>query len=248
MLKEAQFLLISERFRLPSRSLYGDYSVVNYRKMKNIFFAALAIIMTTQTMGAQDNAEMSYSLGVIVAQNLKKQGITDLDGDKFAKAIKDVLAGNALEISFEDADSIFQDYSKKQQEMAHVGNKTAGEEFLATNGARSEVSTTASGLQYEVITEGTGAKPSLLDKVNVHYHGTLITGETFDSSVDRGEPISFPLNGVIVGWQEGLQLMTVGSKYKFYIPYNLAYGERAAGAAIKPFSALVFEVELLGIE
>jgi len=216
--------------------------------MKKFLFAALAVIMTTQIMGAQDKDAMSYSLGVIVAQNLKKQGITDISGDKFAKAITDVLAGNALEISFEDADKIFAEYSQAQKAKAHEGNKSAGEQFLATNKTKAGVSTTASGLQYEVITEGSGAKPSLTDKVNVHYHGTLITGETFDSSVDRGEPISFPLNGVIVGWQEGLQLMTVGSKYKFYIPYNLAYGERAAGAAIKPFSALVFEVELLGIE
>ncbi len=216
--------------------------------MKKILFAALALIITTQTMTGQDNDTMSYSLGVIVAQNLKKQGITDISGDRFAKAIQDVLTGADLEVSFEDADRIFAEYSQKKQEMAHAGNKTAGEEFLAANKTKAGVSTTASGLQYEVITEGTGAKPSLTDKVNVHYHGTLITGETFDSSVDRGEPISFPLNGVIVGWQEGLQLMTVGSKYKFFIPYNLAYGERAAGPTIKPFSALVFEVELLGIE
>ncbi len=216
--------------------------------MKKILVAVLALIMTTQIMEGQDRDTMSYSLGVIVAQNLKKQGITDISGDKFAKAITDVLTGKELEITFEDADKIFADYSQKQKAMAHEVNKSAGETFLAGNKTKAGVSTTASGLQYEVMTEGTGAKPTLTDKVNVHYHGTLITGEMFDSSVERGEPISFPVNGVIVGWQEGLQLMTVGSKYKFYIPYDLAYGERAAGAKIKPFSALVFEVELLGIE
>jgi len=216
--------------------------------MKKFVVAVLALIMTTQIMEGQDRDTMSYSLGVIVAQNLKKQGITDISGDRFAKAITDVLTGNDLEIQFQDAEKIFAEYSQKQKAMAHADTKMAGEKFLAENKTKSGVSTTESGLQYEVITEGAGAKPSLTDKVNVHYHGTLITGETFDSSVDRGEPISFPLNGVIVGWQEGLQLMTVGSKYKFYIPYNLAYGERAAGPTIKPFSALVFEVELLGIE
>jgi len=216
--------------------------------MKKFLVAVLALIMTTQIMEGQDRDTMSYSLGVIVAQNLKKQGITDISGDRFSKAITDVLSGADLEISFEDADQIFASYSQKQKAMAHSANKTAGEEFLAANKTKDGVSTTASGLQYQVITEGSGAKPALTDKVNVHYHGTLITGETFDSSVDRGEPISFPLNGVIVGWQEGLQLMTVGSKYKFFIPYSLAYGERAAGPTIKPFSALVFEVELLGIE
>ena len=130
----------------------------------------------------------------------------------------------------------------------NAGAKEEGEKFLLENKKRSGVMTTASGLQYEVIKMGDGAKPGPTDKVKTHYHGTLIDGTVFDSSVERGEPISFQVNGVIAGWQEALQLMNVGSKYKLYIPYNLAYGERGAGADIKPFSALIFEVELLGIE
>ncbi|MCL4167424.1 UNVERIFIED_CONTAM: hypothetical protein GTU68_026282 [Idotea baltica] len=124
-------------------------------------------------------------------------------------------------------------------------NKVAGEEFLAKNGTRAEVTTLPSGLQYEVLTEGEGAKPTINSTVTVHYHGTLIDGKVFDSSVDRGEPISFPLRNVIQAWQEGVPLMSVGSKYRLFCPYDLAYGDRGAGPLIKPFSALIFDVELL---
>ncbi len=123
-----------------------------------------------------------------------------------------------------------------------------GEKFLAENAKKQGVFTTASGLQYEVIKMGDGPKPKATDKVKTHYHGTLINGKVFDSSVERGEPISFPLANVIPGWTEALQLMPVGSKFRLFIPYQLAYGERGAGADIKPYSALIFEVELLGIE
>ncbi|MNR36347.1 FKBP-type 22 kDa peptidyl-prolyl cis-trans isomerase [compost metagenome] len=122
-----------------------------------------------------------------------------------------------------------------------------GQEFLEQNGKRAGVQTTASGLQYEVLTAGTGVKPVATDSVLVHYKGTLLNGKQFDSSYDRGEPISFPLNAVIAGWTEGVQLMPAGSKYKFYIPYNLAYGARGAGADIPPYSTLIFEVELLKV-
>jgi FKBP-type peptidyl-prolyl cis-trans isomerase FklB len=132
--------------------------------------------------------------------------------------------------------------------VKHAGNLEAGKKFLEENAKKPGVKTTASGLQYEVLKDGSGAKPTLQSKVKVHYHGTLIDGKVFDSSVNRGEPITFPLNGVIQGWQEGVQLMPVGSKYRFYIPYNLAYGERGAGANIPPYSALIFDVELLAIE
>jgi len=215
--------------------------------MKNILIALIALL-STNAINAQNMDEISYSLGVVMAQNLKKEGIKGLNSERLAQAINDVLEGKTLEITPEQASANFQAYMQKQQENAHAGNKTEGEAFLAQNKTKPGVSTTASGLQYEVITKGTGPMPSLSDKVNVHYHGTLITGEVFDSSVERGEPISFPLNGVIQGWQEGLQLMPVGSKYKFYIPQEIAYGNRGAGALIKPYSALVFEVELLGIE
>lgn len=138
--------------------------------------------------------------------------------------------------------------NKGANETIDNPNYKQGMEFLEENGKRKEVTTTASGLQYEVITMGKGAKPTANDKVKVHYQGTLIDGTEFDSSYKRGEPISFPLNGVIKGWTEGLQLMPVGSKFKFYIPYNLAYGENGAGESIKPYSTLIFTVELLGIE
>jgi len=215
--------------------------------MKNILFALIAL-MSISSANAQNMDEISYSLGVVMAQNLKKEGIKGLDATRLAQAITDVLEGNTLEMTPEQASANFQTYMQKQQEAAHSGNKTAGETFLVNNKSKAGVTTTASGLQYEVLTAGTGPKPTLTDKVNVHYHGTLISGEVFDSSVERGEPISFPVNGVIQGWIEGLQLMQVGSKFKFYIPQELAYGNRGAGALIKPYSALVFEVELLGIE
>lgn len=215
--------------------------------MKNIFILLIALL-SFNVVKAQNMDDVSYSLGVVMAQNLKKEGIKGLNADRIAKAISDVLDGNTLEVTPEQASATFQSFLQSQQENAHSVNKEAGEAFLLENKAKAGIKTTDSGLQYEVLSEGSGQKPSLTDKVNVHYHGTLITGEVFDSSVERGEPISFPLNGVIQGWQEGLQLMTVGSKYRFFIPQDLAYGNRGAGALIKPYSALVFEVELLGIE
>ena len=131
--------------------------------------------------------------------------------------------------------------------MVNVPTKLQGKKFLEENGKRSSVVTLASGLQYEIVAEGNGPKPGPADKVKTHYHGTLINGEVFDSSVERGEPFEFPVNGVIKGWTEALQLMPVGSKWKLYIPYDLAYGERGAGAQIGPFSTLIFEVELIDI-
>lgn len=127
-------------------------------------------------------------------------------------------------------------------------SKEAGQQFLEANAKKEGVSTTASGLQYKVVTQGDGAQPTATDTVKVHYRGTFIDGKTFDSSYDRGEPISFPLNRVIKGWTEGVQLMSVGSTYEFYIPYTLAYGENGAGGVIPPYATLIFQVELLGIE
>ncbi len=191
----------------------------------------------------------SYSVGMVVAQNLKQQGLTDLDLTSFNAAVADVLSGAETKISLADANSNFQQYIQKARVMASRKAKGEGEAFLEKNGERAEVTTTASGLQYEVLVPSTNSqKPGPTDKVKVHYHGTLIDGTVFDSSVDRGEPISFPLNGVIKGWTEGLQLMSVGSKYRLFIPHNLAYGENGAGGAIKPFSALIFDVSLLAIE
>ncbi|MEL6658098.1 MAG: FKBP-type peptidyl-prolyl cis-trans isomerase [Bacteroidota bacterium] len=191
---------------------------------------------------------VSYSLGILVAQNLKNQGFKDINIEEFGAAIDDVLQDRETKVDVTQANEIVQQYMQAAKAAQHKDNKDAGEAFLAENKLRGEVVTTDSGLQYEVLTEGEGSKPKATDEVEVHYHGTLIDGTVFDSSVQRGETTSFPLNRVISGWTEGLQLMSVGSKYKFYIPYNLAYGDQGAGAQIKPFSALVFEVELISIK
>ena len=197
------------------------------------------------------NAQMdstSYSVGLIIAKNLKSQGITNLDQQSFNDAFNDVFKGNQPKISLEDANVNFKNLVEANQASQGAENKNAGEAFLASNAKEEGVMTTASGLQYKVLEAGdaSAVKPALTDKVNVHYHGTLIDGTVFDSSVDRGEPISFPLNGVITGWQEGLQLMKVGEKFKFVIPAELAYGARATGS-IPPNSTLIFEVELLDV-
>ncbi|MEL7424725.1 MAG: FKBP-type peptidyl-prolyl cis-trans isomerase [Bacteroidota bacterium] len=191
---------------------------------------------------------VSYSLGILVAQNLKNQGFKDINIEEFGAAIDDVLQDRETKVDVTQANETVQQYMQAAKAAQHKDNKDAGEAFLAENKLRGEVVTTDSGLQYEVLTEGEGSKPKATDEVEVHYHGTLIDGTVFDSSVQRGETTSFPLNRVISGWTEGLQLMSVGSKYKFYIPYNLAYGDQGAGAQIKPFSALVFEVELISIK
>ena len=166
---------------------------------------------------------LSFQLGISIAQYLIQYGEKELNYDEFKQGI---------------------DYVMKMSGEA----KTAGEQFLAENAKREGVKTTASGLQYEVLEATIGQKPKATDTVRVHYEGTLIDGTVFDSSYKRGESIAFPLNGVIKGWTEGLQLMSVGSKYKFFIPYQLAYGERGAGGSIPPYAALIFTVELLGIE
>lgn len=196
---------------------------------------------------------VSLALGVLVGKNLAGQ-FPDLNSHDFILSLEAALKGNPM-MNPQEANALVQAYqqkveAKKQEGLkAQEGMAKANEEaFLKQNGQRPGVTTTPSGLQYEVITMGTGAKPVATSKVKVHYHGTMIDGTVFDSSVDRGEPISFPLNGVIKGWTEGLQYMPVGSKFKFYIPYALAYGPQAMGDVIKPYSTLVFEVELLGID
>lgn len=221
--------------------------------MRTLLFTICLVLVSQLNLHAQEEetnmeASVSYSLGVLVAQNLKSQGFTDLNPEELAAAINDVLTGKETKVDPQQANAVIQQYMSDKAAAQHKGNKDAGEAFLAENGAREGITTTASGLQYEVIEAGTGNKPAATDEVTVHYHGTLIDGTVFDSSVDRGEPTSFPLNRVISGWTEGLQLMSVGSKYRFFIPYNLAYGEREAGAKIKPFSALIFEVELISIK
>lgn len=196
---------------------------------------------------ATDSA--SYALGVRIAQNMKAQGFDKLNMAVFQKAINDVLQNNPLVIVDNLLDQCIGDFQQKASAAKSAVAKAEGKKFLAENAKRKTVVTTRSGLQYEIMKAGTDTvKPKINDKVKCHYHGTLINGTVFDSSVDRGEPISFDVNGVIAGWTEALQLMTVGSKWKLYIPSELAYGDRQMGANIPPGSTLIFEVEVLFIE
>jgi len=197
-----------------------------------------------------NDEKIAYAFGVDYGGNLKKSGLEDFNTPAFTSALNSVMAGETdkLLITAEAATAIIQEQFLALQKKQGSVNKAKGEAFLAENKARPEVKTTESGLQYEVMTEGTGAIPSADDKVKVHYHGTLIDGTVFDSSVERGTPASFPVGGVIKGWVEALQLMPTGSKWKLFIPSDLAYGERGAGGDIGPDAALVFEVELIEIE
>lgn len=199
--------------------------------------------------------KLSYALGLGIGRQLAQMGANNLSIDDFADAIKDVVAGNDLKMTNHEAQNIVQDYfarqeQKLQAEMAEKGKaaKEAGEKYLAENAKKEGVKTTASGLQYEVLKEGNGRKPKATDSVKCHYEGFLIDGTLFDSSVQRGEPATFGLQQVIAGWTEGLQLMQEGAKYRFYIPYMLGYGESGAGQTIPPYSALIFDVELIEVK
>jgi len=191
--------------------------------------------------------KVSYSLGVNMASSVKSQGMESIDANSVAKAFADVFEGNDLDISEEESMTILQDFFRKIQEEKSAEANEAGAAYLDENGAKEKVTTTESGLQYEVLVSGDGAKPTTNDQVTVHYHGTLIDGTVFDSSVDRGEPATFGVTQVIKGWTEALQLMSVGDKWKLTIPSNLAYGDQGAGGMIGPGSTLIFEVELLSI-
>ncbi|MGZ8559848.1 MAG: FKBP-type peptidyl-prolyl cis-trans isomerase [Chitinophagaceae bacterium] len=193
------------------------------------------------------NDSASYAIGVSVASFYKQQGITNINTALVSRAINDVLGSKKKLLDEEACNAVVTKLMNNVQETKSKPTIESGMAFLAKNKARPEVKTTASGIQYEVITEGTGAKPLAVDSVTVNYKGTLIDGTEFDNSYTRGEPITFPLNRVIPGWTEGLQLMSVGSKYKLYIPYTLAYGSNDQGP-IPGGSALIFEVELLDIK
>lgn len=199
--------------------------------------------------------KLSYSLGLNIGQQLKQMGLKDkLVAADFAASVNDILQGNALQVNPAEAQQIlndfFSDLEKKQQAEAAQAGKAAreeGEKFLKENAKKPGVTVTASGLQYTVLKEGTGKQPKASDTVRCHYEGTLINGKVFDSSYRRGEPADFGLRQVISGWTEGVQLMKEGAKFRFFIPYNLAYGERGAGGDIPPYAALIFDVELIKV-
>ena len=191
---------------------------------------------------------VSYALGLSLGQNMASSGVKTIEYDDLVAGMKAIMNKEKPAISFDEAQEVLNTFFAELEAQVAGKAKEEGEAFLAANAKREGVIVTASGLQYEVLTAAEGKKPKATDKVKVHYEGTLIDGTVFDSSYRRGEAISFGLNQVIKGWTEGVQLMSVGAKYKFFIPYNLAYGERGAGAQIPPYAALIFTVELLGIE
>ncbi len=194
--------------------------------------------------------KLSYSLGLLFGQSLRQSGVKGINYADFAKGIEAMCEGQRPEVSVHEAQALVNDYFAKkdaEEAAAYADVRKAGEDFLAQNAKRPEVKTLPSGLQYEVMKEGNGARPTANDRVRVHYHGTLIDGTVFDSSIQRGEPAEFGVKQVIAGWVEALQLMTVGSKWRLFIPSELAYGAHGAGNVIKPHSALIFDVELLDI-
>ncbi len=228
--------------------------------MKVVSLVVLSTVFALGQVYAEDAApktdkdKISYSIGFGMGSNLKNQGV-DVDADKLSKGIKDGLTGAKPVMSQADMDKTMTDLRTKmmaqqQEKMKSVGakNKADGEAFLAKNKTAAGVKTLPSGLQYQVIKAGTGKMPKATDKVSVNYRGTLLDGKEFDSSYSRGTPASFPVNGVIPGWTEALQLMKEGAKWKLFIPSSLAYGEQGAGGVIGPNATLLFEVELLKVE
>ena len=192
--------------------------------------------------------KISYAIGLSMGQNLMGSGVESLNYQDLAAGIEDVLTHRQPKISYQEAQQVLNTFFQELEQKIAGAAKADGEKFLAENAKREGVKVTPSGLQYEILEPSLGQKPKATDTVRVHYEGTLIDGTVFDSSYRRGESITFPLNGVIKGWTEGLQLMSIGSKYKFFIPYQLAYGERGAGQSIPPYATLIFTVELLEIK
>lgn len=199
--------------------------------------------------------QLSYALGLGIGHQLLQMNAEGLNIDDFAQAIKDVMTGGELKMKEAEAQQMVQQFFADQEALQQAANaekgkaaKAEGEQFLAENAKKEGVKTTASGLQYQVLRDGNGKQPKATDQVECHYEGTLIDGTKFDSSYDRGQTATFPLNQVIAGWTEGLQLMHEGAKYRFFIPYQLAYGERGAGASIPPYAALIFDVELVAVK
>lgn len=225
----------------PSKSLLGG-------AIAAVLAVSLALPVHAQDTALEtDEAKVSYGLGMMIGERVLKQ-YGELDYDILIEAMKAQHAGDETLMSMEEAQAALQAAQEKEASMAAAEAAEKGQAYLAENEARDGVSVTDTGLQYEVLTAAEGPKPTADDTVSVHYVGTLMDGTEFDSSIARGEPASFPLKGVIPGWTEGLQLMNVGSKYRFVIPSELAYGERGAGQAIGPGETLIFEVELLEIK
>lgn len=191
--------------------------------------------------------KISYALGLGIGQQLKSMNIENFDIKEFSRSIEDVMAGRDTDMTAREAQAMLSEYFQKKEKEQAEENIAKGKAYLEENGKREGVITTNSGLQYEVLTEGTGKSPKATDKVRCHYEGRLTDGSVFDSSYQRGEPADFGLNQVIAGWTEGVQLMKEGAKYRFHIPYLLGYGERGAGASIPPYATLVFDVELIKV-
>ena len=189
--------------------------------------------------------KLSYALGLSMGNNFKSSGIQTLSVTDFANGVKAVYEGEKPEMTYDEAKQVINDFFTQMQREVNDRNRAEGEAFLAENKKKSGVVVLPSGLQYEVLTEGKGKKPAATDRVQCHYHGTLINGEVFDSSIERGEPAVFGVSQVIPGWVEALQLMPEGSKWRLFIPSDLAYGENGAGGKIAPNSTLIFDVELL---
>ena len=216
-------------------------------------FGAVAAAKSPEMALETPQQKLSYVIGMDIGSTLKQLG-TEIDLVVFKQALEDVLEGRVTRITAEEAAQIKQAFLKQKREEVAAENKALGEKnlaegeaFLAENKIKEGVQTTESGLQYQIIKEGDGPKPQANDTVSVHYRGMLVDGTEFDSSHQRGEPTTFPLSGVIPGWTEGLQLMSVGSTYKLFLPAKLAYGKKGAGAQIGPNATLIFEVELLEI-
>ena len=191
--------------------------------------------------------KISYALGLGIGQQLKSMDIENFDIKEFSRSIDEVTAGRDTDMTAREAQVMLSEYFQKKEKQQAEENIAKGKAYLEENGKREGVITTKSGLQYEVLTEGTGKSPKATDKVRCHYEGRLTDGSVFDSSYQRGEPADFGLNQVIAGWTEGVQLMKEGAKYRFHIPYLLGYGERGAGASIPPYATLVFDVELIKV-
>lgn len=191
--------------------------------------------------------KISYALGLSIGNNFKTSGINNVNLEDLKKGVEDVLSDKKLQLPYDEAKKVISEFFEKLQEERKNLNKKAGEEFLQINKQRAGVITLPNGLQYQILKEGNGPKPKATDSVKCHYQGTLIDGREFDSSIKRGQPATFGLNQVIPGWTEALQLMPTGSKWKLFLPSELAYGSRGAGDMIEPDSTLIFEVELLEI-